>query len=564
MTQDEALLILKTGANVFLTGEPGAGKTYTINKYIAYLKEHHIEHSITASTGIAATHIGGMTIHSWSGIGIKENLNKYDLDKISTTEYLTRRIVKTKVLIIDEISMLRADTLSMVDMVCREVRQNDEPFGGLQVIFVGDFFQLPPINKRIKEEKEIQLFEEEPAHFAYESPSWIRLAPVVCYIHEQHRQDDEEFLNLLLSIRRGIVEEEHLEYLKSRFVKREEFPPNITKLFSHNLDVDRVNEQMLSKISGEARKFMMNATGKDNIVTTLKKGCLSPEVLMLKKGAIVMCTKNNPKERYVNGTLGEVIEFDPFSGNPIIRTLSGAHITISPLDWSIEENGKIKAKISQIPLRLAWAITVHKSQGMSMDSAIMDLSSVFEYGQGYVALSRVRRMEGLYLLGFNDMSLRVHPQILEQDNTFRTESEKARELFCALSKDEIQKMHKNFVIALGGKWSDKKAKNNKTKLNQEDNKSEYEEEYQEHSISKLEKIRERHTNAYKKWTIEEEEKVVSEFKKGKSIREIAEINGRQKGGIKARLIKLGLIEDDKKYKKEDKKESSKKDEQVPF
>jgi ATP-dependent DNA helicase PIF1 len=130
MTQDQALEIMKTGANVFLTGEPGAGKTYTINRYISYLKDHQIEHSITASTGIAATHIGGMTIHSWSGIGIKDILTKYDLDKIATSEYLNRRIRKTKVLIIDEISMLRATTFSMVDAVCREIRQNNEPFGG--------------------------------------------------------------------------------------------------------------------------------------------------------------------------------------------------------------------------------------------------------------------------------------------------------------------------------------------------------------------------------------------------------------------------------------------------
>lgn len=569
MTQEQALLILKTGANVFLTGEPGAGKTYTINKYIAYLKEHHIDHSITASTGIAATHVGGMTIHSWSGIGIKEFLSKYDLDKISTSEYLTRRIVKTKVLIIDEISMLHSNTLSMVDMVCRLIRQNDEPFGGLQVIFVGDFFQLPPINKKSnreesKKEKEIQLFEEEEVgDFAYQSPAWLRASPVICYIHEQHRQDDDDFLDLLLSIRRGTLEGEHLDYLKSRFVKREEFPPNVTKLFSHNLDVDRVNGDMLSKIQGVEKKFLMNSTGKDNIVATLKKGCLSPEVLVLKKGAIVMCTKNNPKERYVNGTLGEVIDFDSFSGNPIIRTISGSHITITPLDWSIEDNGKIKAKISQIPLRLAWAITVHKSQGMSMDSAIMDLSSVFEYGQGYVALSRVRRMSGLYLLGFNDMSLKVHPEILEQDNDFREASEKAVELFCNIPNDEMKKMHKNFVVAMGGKWTDKKTtkinktnKNSDSKNNTESDTSDYIEdgEYQEHSISKLDKIREKHTNAYKKWTIEEEEKVVSDFKKGKSIKEIASINGRQVGGIRARLIKLGLIEDDRaKVKKDEEK-----------
>lgn len=547
MTQDEALLILKTGANVFLTGEPGAGKTYTINKYISYLKEHGIEHSVTASTGIAATHIGGMTIHSWSGIGIKEFLSKYDLDKLSTTEYLTRRIVKTKVLIIDEISMLHANTLVMVDAVCRLIRQNDEPFGGLQVVFVGDFFQLPPINKKNKEEKEIQLFEEEEmGDFAYQSPAWKRASPVICYIHEQHRQDDEDFLDLLLSIRRGTLEGEHLEYLKSRFVKREEFPPNVTKLFSHNLDVDRVNTDMLSKIEGVEKKFLMNATGKENIVATLKKGCLSPEVLVLKKGAIVMCTKNNPKERYVNGTLGEVIDFDSFSGNPVIRTLQGAHITITPLDWSVEENGKIKGKISQIPLRLAWAITVHKSQGMSMDSAIMDLSSVFEYGQGYVALSRVRRMKGLYLLGYNDMSLKVHPDILEQDSHFRDASEKATELFCKIPSEEIKKMHKNFVVAMGGKWNDKKtSKSDELKKD---------EEYQEHSISKLEKIREKHTNAYKKWTTEEEQKVIDDFKKGKSLKEIAGLHGRQVGGIRARLIKVGLIEDDIK----------KKDEETPF
>lgn len=532
MTQEEVLAILKTGANVFLTGEPGAGKTFTINKYIAYLKENKIEHSITASTGIAATHIGGMTIHSWSGIGIKEFLDKYDLDRITTSEYLVRRILKTKVLIIDEISMLHANTLTMVDAVCRAIRQNPEPFGGLQIVFVGDFFQLPPINKKNKVEQEIQLFEEEEqGEFAYDSTAWIRANPIICYIGEQHRQDDQEFLDLLLAIRRNTLEENHLEYLKSRFVKREEFPPNITKLFSHNLDVDRVNQQMLSKIPGEEKKFIMSASGNQNIINTLKKGCLSPEILILKKGAIVMCTKNNQKERYVNGTLGEVLDFDSFSGDPIIRTLTGQEIKISPLDWVIEENGKKKAVINQVPLRLAWAMTVHKSQGMSMDSAIMDLSSVFEYGQGYVALSRVRSMSGLYLLGFNEMSLKVHPEILRQDNYFRKSSQDAKEMFSKMPKEDLERMHKNFVIAMGGKWIDKKEKIKKDTDTTEEN------------ISKLEKIRQNHQNAYKKWSKEEEDKVVESFKEGKSIKEISKENGRQVGGIKARLIKLGLIDE---------------------
>ncbi len=530
MTQEEALNILKTGANVFLTGEPGSGKTFTINKYIAYLKEREIDVAITASTGIAATHIGGVTIHSWSGIGIKENLDKYDLDKLSTTEYLVKRISKTKVLIIDEISMLHAKTLNMVDRVCRLIRSSDEAFGGLQVVFVGDFFQLPPINKKIKEEKEIQLFEEEKkGDFAYDSFAWVKASPIVCYIKEQHRQDSEEFLDLLLAIRSGNLEREHVEYLKSRTISREKFPPNITKLFSHNFDVDRVNSQMLSKISGEEKVFNMISSGNANIVNNLKKGCLSPEVLILKKGAVVMCTKNNPKEKYVNGTLGEVIDFDSFSYEPIIKTKDGREIKISPLDWSIEENGKIKGKVSQIPLRLAWAITVHKSQGMSMDSAIMDLSSVFEYGQGYVALSRVRSIEGLYLLGFNDMSLLVHPEILEQDKIFLDFSDKARKLFGEMEKEELEKMHKNFIVASDGKWKDKKEKNK--------------EENTELEISKLEKIRQKHTNAYKKWTPEEEEDLIKSFNQGKKIKDIAKDSGRQVGGIKSRLIKLGLIEE---------------------
>src|ERR1035437_5758827 len=148
MTQEHALNILKTGANVFLTGEPGAGKTHTINALVNYLRSCDVEPAITASTGIAATHIGGMTIHSWSGIGIKTKLDKYDLDKIASSEYIVKRVNRTKVLIIDEVSMLSPNMLDMIDMVCREIKQNPEPFGGIQIILVGDFFQLPPIVKK--------------------------------------------------------------------------------------------------------------------------------------------------------------------------------------------------------------------------------------------------------------------------------------------------------------------------------------------------------------------------------------------------------------------------------
>ncbi len=190
MTQAQALTILKTGGNVFLTGEPGSGKTHVTRTFISYLREHGIEPAITASTGIAATHIHGMTIHAWSGLGIKNSLNAYDLDAMSTKEYLVRRINNAKVLIIDEISMLSAQTLSMVDVVCRTLRGSPEPFGGLQVVLVGDFFQLPPISKF-----------GDKAQFAYQSPTWKNLKLITCYLTEQHRQDDAGLLSMLSAIR---------------------------------------------------------------------------------------------------------------------------------------------------------------------------------------------------------------------------------------------------------------------------------------------------------------------------------------------------------------------------
>ena len=192
MTQEEALSILKLGVNVFLTGVPGAGKTHTINRYIEWLRERGVEPAVTASTGIAATHVGGMTIHSWSGIGIKKRLNDWDVENIASKEKTARRIIDAKVLIIDEISMLDADTLESVDKVLRTLRhqvlQEEQPFGGLQVIFVGDFFQLPPVSRG------------EAAHFSFESEAWKAANPVICYLSEQHRQEDGRFLDVLAAL----------------------------------------------------------------------------------------------------------------------------------------------------------------------------------------------------------------------------------------------------------------------------------------------------------------------------------------------------------------------------
>ncbi len=439
MTQGEALTILKTGANVYLTGEPGSGKTHTINEFVGWLRACGIEPSVTAATGIAATHVAGMTLHSWSGIGVSESLSRADVDRIAGKEHIAKRIAKAKVLIIEEISMLSATTFEMADAVCREVRRVDRPFGGLTVILVGDFFQLPPVSRGRE------------AVFAYASPVWRDLNLFTCYLTEQYRQDDSEFLGVLSAIRAGLVEEMHYEELMRRHTEPSGLPADAPKLFSHNADVDRINAAELAKLPGKAMKFRMSAKGKDTLVEGLKRGCLSPETLELKEGAAVMFTKNSPQGKFVNGTLGVVVGWAA-DGMPIVKTKDGLKITSEPMEWQLEEQGKVKASVSQIPLRLAYAMTVHKSQGMSMDAAIMDLSKAFEYGQGYVALSRVRRLSGVYLTGLNQRALEVHPEILEKDRDFRAASEAAREAFAAMPQTELISMQKKFVKAMGGAW----------------------------------------------------------------------------------------------------------------
>ena len=445
MTQAQALTILKTGANVFLTGEPGSGKTHVTRTFISYLRDHGIEPSITASTGIAATHIHGMTIHAWSGLGIKNSLNAYDLDALSTKEYLVRRINTAKVLIIDEISMLSSNTLSMVDVVCRTLRGSPEPFGGLQVVLVGDFFQLPPVSKFGSE-----------AQFAYQSPSWKNLKLITCYLTEQHRQEDTSLLALLSAIRSGSIEDFHHEELQSRTKNNKVSTISNTQLFTKNIAVDKLNDEKLSALSGREEVFTMDSKGSASLVEGLKKGCLSPEVLRLKKDAVVMCTKNNPQAGFANGTLGKVFGFESGTRYPIIETNDGKRITIMQMEWVVEEDGKVKARISQIPLRLAWAITIHKSQGMSLDSASMDLTDVFEYGQGYVALSRVRTFGGISLSGYNQRALEVHPEVLGTDRIFRGASLQAEGSFEALDSKDLEVMHANMLKAFGGSLTKQK------------------------------------------------------------------------------------------------------------
>ncbi len=440
MTQQDALTILKSGYSTFLTGGAGSGKTYVVNAYIKYLREHGIEPAITASTGIAATHIGGMTIHAWSGIGIRDTMSDWDIELMEEKKYLWDRYDRVKVLIIDEISMLSGNFLDILDRICRAFRRNELPFGGIQIVLCGDLFQLPPVTR----DGQIPVL-------AIESTAWKQLKPVICYLHEQHRQDDDVFTEILNAMRSNTVNGEHRELLYERV---REYDPedfqSITKLFTHNADVDAINDQALSEIDEEERVFTMTAKGKANLIETLRKSCLAPGILRLKIGAEVMFVKNNFERGFVNGTRGQVVDFDPDTELPVVKLMDGREIVVDQETWAVEDEGKILASITQVPLRHAWAITVHKSQGMTLDAAVIDISKSFTYGMGYVALSRVRSLSGLHLVGFSENALAIDPKIIAIDQQLRSLSASAESRIMRYDDQDLQKMHDDFIMRCGG------------------------------------------------------------------------------------------------------------------
>jgi len=433
MTQAEALEILKTGKSVFLTGPAGSGKTHLLNQYIKYLRDNDVNVGITASTGIAATHMGGMTIHAYSGLGVRSTLTEYDIEELSERQYLWKRFEKTDVLIIDEISMLHHFRLDLVEKLVRNFKRNEKPWGGMQVIFCGDFFQLPPVSRR----------DEEEALFAYHSLAWKNMDLKVCYLEEQYRQNDDDFLSILNAIRDGNISNQHKEKLNSRVKSEHKKIKNSARLYTHNVDVDFENEKELGLISGNIFEYDMWTRGGEGLVETLKKGCLAPSKLRLKKGARVMFVKNNYEAGYANGTLGIVED----CGRDFIhvRTNQGELINVEPTSWQIDDGGKVKAEIAQYPLRLAWAITIHKSQGMSLDAVEVDLSKAFERGMGYVALSRVKNLDGLSIVGMNESALFVSDEVRETDLLFRELSDEVLNEFKNKSAKEVAEMQKEFL-----------------------------------------------------------------------------------------------------------------------
>lgn len=431
MRQDEALNLLKMGKNIFLTGEAGSGKTYLLNEYIQYLKDNNVAVAITASTGIAATHLHGTTIHSWSGIGIRDHISEIDLEKLLTSQRIKSNYQKTKVLIIDEISMLHKHQLDMVDAIARYILNSDKAFGGIQIVLCGDFFQLPPVSSSFVEEK----------HFAFEASAWQAGEFNICYLHEQHRQGNDPLHAILNDIRNGTAGEHTKVPLRTRYKKEPVGATKATKLYSRNINVDAINERELANIPSKEKIFTMSNIGYNALVAGLKNSCLAPEQLKLKIGAEVMFIKNDSSGRYVNGTRGVVVSFNKKEGWPVVKSYDNEIIIAYPEEWKYEDNGIVRASITQIPLRLAWAITIHKSQGMTLDAAEIDLGDAFEPGMGYVALSRVRSLTGLKLMNLNEIALKVHSKILHHDKAFKNNSATIVKYLQTLSEKEITESH---------------------------------------------------------------------------------------------------------------------------
>lgn len=495
MDQSLALEILHDGHNALLTGPAGAGKTYVLNQFIRQAKASGKHVSVTATTGLAATHLGGNTIHAWSGIGVSDQLATDFEDYLLKSR---RDIIEvTDVLIIDEISMLHDYRLDMVDKVARTVRDDERPFGGIQVILCGDFFQLPPVNRD----------DSRAGSFVVGSEAWEALDPVICYLDEQHRQDDETFLEILNAIRAGDIRRRHAEKLLERVGKDLDDSEVVTELHTVNIDVDRINQARLRAIAGETHYYDMTTTGAENYVASLKRSCLAPERLALKQHSLVMAIKNSPERKYVNGSLGIVTGFEKVTDYPIVEFRNGKTVTMQPDGWELRDGNKKRAGLSQIPLRLAWAITVHKSQGMTLDAARIDLRKAFVEGMGYVALSRVKRLDSLSLMGINRMALKISEDALRIDESLRKKAHTDAKRFAHLR----------------GKAADRAKITDKKKTT----------DWSE----RLAKMREKHPNAYKPWLDADDALLKERFQNGDDLKELSKLLGRHERSIILRLQK---------------------------
>ncbi len=423
--QSIAFDLYAKGKNVFLTGPGGTGKSFLIQKMIDHSKTTGKTCVVCALTGCAAILLecNATTIHSWSGIGMMNGEDDVILRRVSQKKDLKSHWKATDILIIDEVSMMSKRMFELLNQIAKKIRNNSKPFGGMQVVFVGDFFQLPPVEKD---------------GFCFESDQWFEVFP-----KEQHlelktffRQSDPLYIDILMKIRKGNLDPESIAHLE-KYVARDRDQP-ITKIVPTRKQADFINQDMFGRVKEPAHTFeamlhtdltlylkdgrniepsvlsTCHAIGtqeKERELDSLIKNNNIQQTLLLKKGTQVMCMRNIDLLRGVcNGSQGTVV--DLIKGRPIVLFSNGTKMTMEHHIYQSETYPTLA--VCQFPLCLAWAVTIHKIQGSSLTHAQIDIgNSIFEYGQTYVALSRVRTMEGLYLMNFQPKRIKSHPKVIE-------------------------------------------------------------------------------------------------------------------------------------------------------
>lgn len=401
-SQQAVVAAFEAGKNIFVTGGAGSGKSYLLS----FLKRNygHAGLEVTASTGIAAVNIGGATIHSWAGIGLANLPLPQIIENIFTAKMarVRRKIRRARALAIDEISMISPEVLEILDKVFQAVRESEKPMGGLQLLLFGDFLQLPPVRSQA---------------FCFNSQSWRDLDMQAFVLDGSFRQSDQDFVKILNNLRVGNLTRSDREALESRVGAKDDEVIRPTILTTHNLKVEQINRDELKKIPHPEVVHAAEYSGDPAKIEFLKKNCLAAESLRLKVGSQVMMIKNTyQKDGIINGSLGIVRDFSARKSYPVVEFANKKTLTIAPEEWLLERFDSEKnmvmtdAVLTQVPLILAWAMTIHKSQGLTLDKISCDLADAFSPGQVYVALSRACQLEGVFIKSISFEKIFADPE----------------------------------------------------------------------------------------------------------------------------------------------------------
>ena len=413
LTEEQAAVVASVfddRRNVCVTGPAGSGKSAVLKALTRYAQEKRERFQVVGTTGIAAVNINGITLHAFAGLPVNnpaltpEKLAKA-IENSDRYEQVFTNLTMTKILAIDEVSMLSAQLLDYFSELCQLVRGNPEPFGGMRIVFFGDFLQLPPVGNK----------DNRNPPFAFESEHWYKANIRLHLLTKVFRQPDPEYANFLSKLRRGIYDADCQQRIAALTAKPIPRSGKAVIIHTHNKDVDNINQKFLAQLTGRAEIFQAADQHLPNVgekaLKEIQKSCLAVSPLELRVGARVMLLRNTDFHRgLINGSCGTLVDFKPFGGEkfklvPVVEFDNGETEAIKPASWeTIDGEERVIAARTQIPLRIAYAITAHKSQGLTLNSTVLFLNRCFNFGQGYVALSRCKTAEHTYLNSYNKRS----------------------------------------------------------------------------------------------------------------------------------------------------------------